>query len=196
MIEESLDVAGVELDRVLTAIEDRRGELVILVEDLVGRGAGGRRFILVDVVGGGRGLVSSGRLRIAVLVIVALNRSRRRNRCSDLFVRTGRSTVETVTWFRTLLDIMPTAVKVHEDAKSRLEELQAEIRLETGRNVTQQDLLTRLIDEAYESREEVIESFRDSSVPLSAEEKAAMRRGRFNSGVETDEDDIDDIIYG
>ena len=90
---------------------------------------------------------------------------------------------------------MPAAVKIHEDAKSRLEELQAEIRLETGHNVTQQDLLTRLIDEAYESREEVIESFRDSSVPLSAEEKAAMRRDRFNSGVETDESDIDDIIY-
>lgn len=57
------------------------------------------------------------------------------------------------------------------------------------------DLLTRLIDEAYESREEVIASFRGSSVPLSAEEKAAMRRDRFNSGVETDESDIDDIIY-
>ena len=53
---------------------------------------------------------------------------------------------------------MTTAVKVHEDAKSRLEELQAEIRLRTGRAVTQQDLLTRLIDEAYESREGVIAS--------------------------------------
>ena len=91
---------------------------------------------------------------------------------------------------------MPTAVKIHENAKSRLEELQAEIRLETGRNVTQQDLLTRLIDEAYESRAEVIESFRDASVPLSADEKDAMRRGRFSSGLETDESDIDDILYG
>ncbi|MFW5917261.1 MAG: hypothetical protein ACOCRD_02495 [Halorubrum sp.] len=91
---------------------------------------------------------------------------------------------------------MTTAVKVHDDAKSRLEELQAEIRLQTGRKVTQQELLTRLIDNAYESREAVIDSFRESSVPLSNEEKAAMRRGRFNSGVETDEDDIDDVLYG
>ena len=91
---------------------------------------------------------------------------------------------------------MPTAVKVHDDAKSRLEELQAEIRLRTGEKVTQQDLLTRLIDEAYESRADVIESFRDSSVPLSADEKDAMRRGQFSSGVETDESDIDDILYG
>jgi len=36
---------------------------------------------------------------------------------------------------------MTTAVKVREDAKSRLEELQAEIRLEMRQTVTQQELL-------------------------------------------------------
>jgi hypothetical protein len=91
---------------------------------------------------------------------------------------------------------MTTAVKVDEGAKSRLEELQAEIRLRTGTNVTQQELLTRLIDDAYESHEQVIDSFRESTVPLSTEQKAAMRNGRFSSGTETDEDDIDDILYG
>lgn len=91
---------------------------------------------------------------------------------------------------------MATAVKVDEDAKARLEELQAEIRLRTGESVTQQDLLTRLIDDAYESRADVIDSFRDSTVPLSDEEKEAMQRGRISSGVETDEEDIDDILYG
>lgn len=91
---------------------------------------------------------------------------------------------------------MSTAVKVDEDAKSRLEELQAEIRLRTGEKVTQQELLSRLIDDAYESRDEVIDSFRDGAVPLSDEQKAAMRRGRISSGVETDEDDVDEILYG
>lgn len=91
---------------------------------------------------------------------------------------------------------MATAVKVDEDAKSRLEELQAEIRLRTGTNVTQQELLTRLIDDAYESRDEVIDSFRESTVPLTEEQKEAMRRGQFSSGVETDEEDIDDVLYG
>jgi hypothetical protein len=91
---------------------------------------------------------------------------------------------------------MATAVKVDEDAKSRLEELQAEIRLRTGRSVTQQALLTRLIDDAYESRDEVIDSFRESTVPLSEAEKEQMHRGRISSGVETDEDDIDEILYG
>jgi hypothetical protein len=91
---------------------------------------------------------------------------------------------------------MATAVKVDEDAKSRLEELQAEIRLRTGEKVTQQELLTRLIDDAYESREDVIDSFRESTVPLSEAEKEAMRQGRISSGVETDEEDIDDVLYG
>lgn len=91
---------------------------------------------------------------------------------------------------------MATAVKVDEEAKDRLEELQAEIRLRTGTNVTQQALLTRLIDEAYESRAEVIDSFREATVPLSDEQKAAMQCGRISSGVETTEEDVDDILYG
>ena len=91
---------------------------------------------------------------------------------------------------------MATAVKVEEAAKSRLEELQAEIRLRTGQSVTQQELLTRLIDDAYASRDDVIDSFRESTVPLSAQQKEAMRAGRISSGVETDESDIDEILYG
>jgi hypothetical protein len=91
---------------------------------------------------------------------------------------------------------MATAVKVDADAKSRLEELQAEIRLETGEKITQQELLSRLIDDAYESREELIESFGQTTVPLTEAEKEAMGRGRIQSGVETDEDDIDDVLYG
>ena len=91
---------------------------------------------------------------------------------------------------------MATAVKVDEDAKSRLEELQAEIRLRTGQKVTQQELLSRLIDDAYESRDDVIDSFLESTIPLSGAEKEAMRRGRISSGVETDEEDVDEILYG
>lgn len=90
---------------------------------------------------------------------------------------------------------MATTVKVDEDAKARLEELQAEIRLRTGDNFTQQELLSRLIDDAYTSREELIESFRTSTVPLTTAEKAAMREGRFSSGTETEESDIDEILY-
>ena len=91
---------------------------------------------------------------------------------------------------------MTTAVKVEDDAKSRLEELQAEIRLRTGHRVTQQALLSRLIDDAYESREAVIDSFRDEHVPLTEAEIARMREGRISSGRRTEEDDIDETLYG
>lgn len=91
---------------------------------------------------------------------------------------------------------MATAVKLDEEAKSRLEELQAEIKLETGRKVTQQELLTRLVADAYESRAEFVDSFRESALPLSEDEIAAFHEGQFESGVETDESDVDDVLYG
>jgi hypothetical protein len=91
---------------------------------------------------------------------------------------------------------MAPPVDIDEEAKSRLEELQAEIRLQTGEKVTEQELLTSLIDDAYESREAIIDSFRESTVPLSEAEKEAMQAGRISSGVETDEVDVDDILYG
>ena len=91
---------------------------------------------------------------------------------------------------------MSTAVKMDDQAKAKLEELQAEIRLKTGQKVTQQEILTRLIESAIESREEFIDSFRDGSPTLTEKELAACNEGMISSGVETDEEDIDDILYG
>ncbi|AUX10541.1 hypothetical protein AArcSl_2930 [Halalkaliarchaeum desulfuricum] len=91
---------------------------------------------------------------------------------------------------------MATAVKMDEDTKSRLEELQAAIKLETGTKVTQQEVLERLVEDAYESRDEFVDSFRDGSTALSEEEIARFHEGQISSDVETDEDDIDEILYG
>jgi len=93
---------------------------------------------------------------------------------------------------------MATSVKVDDDTKSRLEELQAEVKLETGRKVTQQAILERLVDHAFESREEFVESFRDSApeFPLSAERRERWLSGTTASGVETDEEDVDEVLYG
>ena len=77
---------------------------------------------------------------------------------------------------------MVTVVEVDDDAKSRLEELQAEIHLQTGRKVSQQELLTRLIDDAYESRDDLVDSFQGSFTQLSNAETDAMFDVRFNSG--------------
>ncbi|GAA0283876.1 hypothetical protein [Halobacterium noricense] len=75
---------------------------------------------------------------------------------------------------------MSEEVRVDEDAKSRLEELQAKIRVETGREVSHQEVLSRLIDDAYEEKDRVVAFF----------------EATFDSDVETDEADIDGILYG
>ena len=91
---------------------------------------------------------------------------------------------------------MSTAVKMDEAAKSKLEELQAEIRLKTGRKVTQQELLTRLIESAVDSRTEFVDSFRDGKTSLRETEIQAFNQGTVASGVEADKEDIDDVLYG
>lgn len=90
---------------------------------------------------------------------------------------------------------MATSVKMDEETKSRLEELQAEVKLRTGEKVTQQEVLEKLVAQAWESRDEFVDSFRETDIPLSEAEREAFHRGTISSGVETDEDDIDEIIY-
>jgi hypothetical protein len=91
---------------------------------------------------------------------------------------------------------MATAVKMDVETKSQLEELQAEIKLKTGRKVTQQELLARIVESAVESRAELVDSFREAPVALSDAEFERFDEGTVASGVETDEDDIDDVLYG
>jgi excinuclease UvrABC helicase subunit UvrB len=91
---------------------------------------------------------------------------------------------------------MGTAVKMDSDSKSKLEELQAEIKLQTGKKVTQQEILSRLIESAVDSRSEFVDSFRDGTDALSGDEIEQFNAGMIASGVETDEDDIDEILYG
>ena len=91
---------------------------------------------------------------------------------------------------------MTTSVKLGEKAKDRLETLQAEIRLETGRRVTQQELLDRLVSEAYADREAVIDSFREEFDGLSNAECDRWLAGTVDSGTPVDEEGIDDVLYG
>lgn len=91
---------------------------------------------------------------------------------------------------------MATSVKMDERTKDRLERLQAEIKLETGRKVTQQELLKRLLDSAYESRSEFIDSFRDEWDGLTDDETDRLLSGTTESGNPIDEDEIDDVLYG
>jgi hypothetical protein len=93
---------------------------------------------------------------------------------------------------------MATSVKMAADTKSRLEELQAAITLETGTKVTQQELLARIVDHAFDSRDDLIDSFRDDDdwEGLSRAEIEQFLSGTTDWGVETTEEEIDEILYG
>ena len=93
---------------------------------------------------------------------------------------------------------MVTSVKMDERTKSRLEELQALVKLRTGRKVSQQALLDRLVEQAYDSREAFVESFRvdDDWEGLSEEEIERWLSGTTASGSAIDEEDIDEVLYG
>lgn len=90
---------------------------------------------------------------------------------------------------------MATSVKVDETTKDRLETLQAEIKLETGRKVTQQELLDRLVEHGIEAKTDIIDSFRDDFDGLSDEEIEQYLSGTSDWGVETTEAEIDEILY-
>ncbi|MDQ2050239.1 hypothetical protein RBH26_07050 [Natronolimnohabitans sp. A-GB9] len=91
---------------------------------------------------------------------------------------------------------MSTSVKVTDRTKARLEELQAEIRLETGTKVTQQELLERMVTEPYESKDDLIDDFRDDFEPLSDDEIEQWLSGSSDWGTETTDDEIDEVLYG
>jgi hypothetical protein len=91
---------------------------------------------------------------------------------------------------------MATSVKMDDDTKSRLERLQAEIRLKTGKRITQQEILARLVERAIESKADLLDSFREERVPVSETDCEAFHDGMVSSETSTGEDDIDDVLYG
>lgn len=90
---------------------------------------------------------------------------------------------------------MTTSVKMSEESKSRLEELQAIVKLETGRKVSQQEVLDRLVRRGYDSQEDFVASFEEPTLPLSEAERERYLSYTFSSGEPIDEEDIDRILY-
>jgi len=90
---------------------------------------------------------------------------------------------------------MATSVSVDEATKDRLERLQAEIELETGRSVTQQELLDRIVEREFESKSALVDSFREGWNGVSDEERERWLDGTASSGNPVAESDIDDVLY-
>ncbi|MFC7132271.1 MULTISPECIES: hypothetical protein [Salinibaculum] len=90
---------------------------------------------------------------------------------------------------------MATSIKVGEATKDRLERLQAEIKLETGRKVTQQELLDRIVAREFASKDALVDSFRDDWEGLSEEAVEQWLSGTTASGDPVAEEDIDTVLY-
>jgi hypothetical protein len=90
---------------------------------------------------------------------------------------------------------MATSVKIDERTKDRLEQLQAAVKLETGRKVTQQTLLDRIVAREFDSRAALIDSFREGWEGLTPAETDRWLSGAGDWG-ETDVSDHDDALYG
>ncbi len=90
---------------------------------------------------------------------------------------------------------MATSVKVSEETKDRIEQLQAKIRSESGTKVTQEELLDRIVAEAFETQEDLIDSFCDEWEGLSEEEIEQWLSGTTASGNPVEESP-NETLYG
>lgn len=89
-----------------------------------------------------------------------------------------------------------TAVLMDDATKSQLEKLQARVELETGRRVTQQERLKRLVERGVRDEEEITETFREPDLPLSQEGEETFFQATRDLGFGSSEEDIDEILYG
>jgi hypothetical protein len=68
------------------------------------------------------------------------------------------------------------SIQLDEQTERRLDKLRAAVRRRTGRPISRADLLERLVDDAYESRGEVVDLFRASQPYVADEESGTVHR--------------------
>ncbi|WP_436930126.1 hypothetical protein [Halosimplex halobium] len=96
------------------------------------------------------------------------------------------------------------SVPVDERTKARIRELCEEIERETGRAVSERAVVERMVEREFASREALVDSFREgASDPvdddfegLSEAEIERFFAGTSDWGIDTAEDEIDEVLYG
>lgn len=91
------------------------------------------------------------------------------------------------------------SVPVDERTNARLRQLQEEIERRTGESVSKRDLLERIVEREFESRTALVESFSDGDDEFDGLSDAEIERALSETsdwGFETDETDIDAVLYG
>mgnify|MGYP000507006718 CR=1 FL=1 len=92
------------------------------------------------------------------------------------------------------------SVSISERTEALLQRLRAEIERETGRAVSEREVLERMVEREFESRAALVDSFREDPIDddfegLSDEEIERFFAGTSASGDPIEEDDIDRVLY-
>jgi hypothetical protein len=92
---------------------------------------------------------------------------------------------------------MATTVKISEETNRKLDRLQARILLRTGRKLSKQEILERLVRAGLTDETLIARSQSRIRYPIPDKAwKKLLRRVVRDWGVETREEDIDRILYG
>jgi hypothetical protein len=89
-----------------------------------------------------------------------------------------------------------TSVKISEDDKKKLEKFQALLTIEGDGKASQQNILSAIIDYAYNRREELLRKLSGIKLPLSDDEFKKLLSLVDDWGVETRAEEIDRYLYG
>jgi hypothetical protein len=89
-----------------------------------------------------------------------------------------------------------TSIKVQEDTKLALDDLQAEVTTALGRKVTLQELAAVLAELGLRERDRVLAAFADRPRKLTAAQLRRLMALRIETPIATDAADLDGLIYG
>ncbi|MFB6222323.1 MAG: hypothetical protein ABEH86_01450 [Haloarcula sp.] len=69
-----------------------------------------------------------------------------------------------------------TSISLDKRTERRLDKLRAAVRRRTGRPVSRADLIEHLVNDGYESRDEVVDMFREGETYVADEETGTVHR--------------------
>ena len=91
---------------------------------------------------------------------------------------------------------MSTSVKMSEEGKRILDNLQARLLLATGKKISQRELLDTLVKLSAEREDELFTFITGVKLPLPPEEVEKLMMFPTDWGVETKEEELDIYLYG
>ena len=91
---------------------------------------------------------------------------------------------------------MSSSIKIKKKDKDKLNKLQAKLTLLLGRKLTQEEIMAHLLKMAERNEKDLLELILGESNPLTDKEIRKLMELPEDWGVETKEEEIDEILYG